>query len=206
MTLVAGMKRLPLATAVLALALPGTALAAGASHGVVLSVERAHHLVRVVDARHRVHDYTYRGALRGLHAGSAVTFLARHGRITRLERVRSGSRSVSFYARVVHSNKRGVVLVLADGHRVSFTGHQVDSRHGTLAAADGSPRSHRHDAVAHMASSALPVSVDIQGLEPGVTVLVNETVERTGTVTVTITVADAVDDHSTHGGSDGGPS
>lgn len=189
------MKRLPLAAAVLALALPGSALAlpgsalaAGTSHGTVLSVDRAHHLVRVVDARHRVHDYSYRGGLARVRPGSLLSFIARGSRITRVRSVKAGSGTVSFYARVVHSSKGRVTLVLADGHRLGFSGHQVARRRVRAALDTARPR--RHGAIAHMAASGtqVPVNVNIQGLEPGVTVLVTESVDGSGAVTITITL------------------
>jgi hypothetical protein len=185
------MKRLPVATALLALALPTSALAASASRGTVLAVDRAHHLVRVVDARHRVHDYTYPGSLAGVRPGSALSFVTRGSRITRLRRLRAASGTVSFYARVVHSSKGGLVLVLPDGHKLSFSGHQLrHRRHGALGARDAALGRRRHQfAVAHMAAAnPLPVTVNIQGLEPGVTVLVTETVYSSGAVTVTVTL------------------
>jgi hypothetical protein len=179
------MKRLPLAIVLLALAMPGSALAAGASHGTVLSVDRAHRLVRVVDARHRVRDYTYRCSLRGVRRGSRLTFVARGSRLTRLERVRAGAGTVSFYARVVRSSRGGVVLVLPDGHKLSFSGHHL--RHRLAVAADAGPgRRARHLAVAHMAAaSPIPVAVDIQALAPGVMVLVTES-DSSGAVTIAL--------------------
>ena len=186
------MKRLTLATALLALALPGSALAAGASHGVVLSVDRAHHLVRVVDAHHRVHDYSFRGWLRGVRTGSALTFLARGGRITRIEWVQRGSGSVKFFARIIHSTRGALVLALPDGQELRFSGHQVRPRRGRLVL-DAVPVHHRpRKVIAHMAGGAraadtsAPTTVDIQRLQPGVTVLVTEHLDGSGGVTITI--------------------
>jgi hypothetical protein len=124
-----------------------------------------------------------------------LTFLARGARITRIERVRASSGTVSFYARVVRSSKGGLVLVLADGRRVNYSAHQVrHRRHGLLALAGG-PNHHRpRRVIAHMAGVAraadtgLPITVNIRGLQPGVTVLVTESLDSSGTVTVTITL------------------
>jgi hypothetical protein len=190
------MKKLPLATALLALAMPASALAAGASHGVVLSVDRAHHVIRLVDSHHRVHDYSYRGRFRGLHAGETLTYRAHGRRITLIERVQPGSGDVKFFARVLRSTRGALVLVLPDGKKLSFSAHQVrrPGHHARLIRA-AVPRHHRpRRVIAHMAGvaraadTAAPVTVNIQGLQPGVTVLVTENVDGSGAVTITITL------------------
>ena len=67
------MKRLTLAMVGAMLAMPATALA-GSAGGLVLSVDRTHRTIEVVDSSHVVHAYHYRGALPKLHAGSKISF------------------------------------------------------------------------------------------------------------------------------------
>lgn len=172
-----------LATTLAVLALPAAALAAP-SHGTVLSVDRAHHVVRVVDPRHRVHDLRFNGRFARLHAGSRITFQARKGRITRLDRVRARARSVSFYARVVRSSARGLVLRLPDGRRLRFSSHQVRQAHR---AAAGGRR--RHAVIAHMAGGPQgTLTINILGLAPGTTVLVTESLGAGAAATITLTL------------------
>jgi hypothetical protein len=168
------------ATALAVLGLPGSALAAAApAHGVVLSVDRAHHEVQVIDSHHRVHEYRYRGTLGKLHTGSRLTFTLKGTTISSVS-VHAGSQSVSFYGRVVRSSTRGVVLRLADGKQMTFSSRQV--RKARKAAAAGAPG----QVIAHMASPT--ITLNIQGLQPGVTVLVSENDDSAGNETITITL------------------
>lgn len=177
------MKTLPFAAAVAVLALPGSALAAG-SHGVVLSVDRAHHSVELVDAHHFVRDFHYRGRLGHLRVGSRLSFRSRGATITQVQQVQSGSRTVSFYGRVLRSSTRGLTLALADGKRVRFSSHQVRS------ARQRSAKHRRTHAPLSLLSSGA-VNINVVGLQPGVTVLVTETVDASGNVTITITLPPA---------------
>lgn len=164
------MRRLVLTTAIAALAMPA---AAAASQGVVLSVNKSHHAVQVVDAHHVVHAYTYAGRLPRLHVGSRIGFIRSGGRIGHVTVSSSASRSAVFYARVVSAGSRGVVFKLADGNQLHFTARQV-RRH--------------HRLMAHAAVGIPGVAINIQGLEPGVTVLVTETAAADGTITITLTL------------------
>lgn len=178
------MKRLTLAAIVALLALPATALASSSS-GVVLSVDKRHHTIQVVDPGHVVHLYHYDGRLPRLHAGSRIAFKRAGQTISHVGNASSQSHSVAFLGRVVRSNRRGLVLRLADGNTVSFSSHQI--RHKRLPVA----KRHKHQK-AHAATdlqlTSGGVTINLQGLQPGVTVLVTETVDQSGNVTITITL------------------
>jgi hypothetical protein len=180
------MKRLTLATTVALLALPASALAASSS-GVVLSVDQKHHTIQVVDSRHVVHLYHYRGRLPKLHAGSRIGFKSAGQTISRVGSASGKSHSVAFFGRVVSSSRHGLVLRLADGNTVSFSSRQVT--HKRL------PASKRHKHLAHAATdlslTSGGVTINLQGLQPGVTVLVTETIDPAGNVTITITLPPA---------------
>jgi hypothetical protein len=178
------MKRIFPAFVLLLLVLPGSALAAGPS-GVVLSVNQGRHLIQVIDGRHVVHAYHFRGRLAGVAAGNRISFQLAGGRISRVRVTARKSRTVSFYARVLRSSRAGLALRLGDGNDVKFAAGQV--KHAPTASTSG----RRHPPIAHMARSAsVPrsVSIAIQGLEPGVTVLVTRGVDGGGNVTITITL------------------
>ena len=173
------MKRLSFAAAAAMLALPGSAVAAS-GHGVVLSVDSRHHSVQVVDASHVVHAYGYRGRLPRLHAGSKISFRRAGKGISAVKVSGKKSRSVAFLGRVVKSNTHGLVLRLADGKKVTFSAKQV-RRSQTKSA-----KSHKRAArSASTRAGVSNVTINIQGLQPGVMVLVTETVDG-GNVTITI--------------------
>jgi hypothetical protein len=180
------LKRYILATAAAVLALPASALAS-ASRGVVLSVDAKHHAIQVVDSRHVVHLYDYRGRLPRLHPGSMVGF-DRSGRVlTHVRSLSAKSHTVVFYARVVRSSSHGLVLMTADGKVVSFAARQIKHRPVR------SPVGSRHGVRARAASTDVQinagnVSINILGLQPGVTVLVTETTDSAGKITITITL------------------
>lgn len=174
------MKRLTLATISALLALPASALAASGS-GVVLSLDAQHHAIEVVDSHHVVHAYHYRGRLPKLHAGSRISFQGSKTSIQAVKVAANGSRVVSFLGKVVRSSKNGLAVRLADGKTISFSSKQVrrtrpkpaqrHKKHGVRAAAD---------------ASASSVTINISGLQAGVTVLVTETVDGQGNVSITI--------------------
>jgi hypothetical protein len=173
------MKRLTLATMTALLAVPAAALAAS-GNGVVLSVNARHRTIEVVDAHHVVHAYHYRGRLPKLHAGSRISFAGSNASIQRVRVNGTGSGTVSFLGKVVRSNKRGLVVRLADGKTVSFTAEQVRrSRSRTptkvSAATDASVAS---------------VTINISGLAPGITVLIAETVDGRGNISISIAFPD----------------
>jgi hypothetical protein len=179
------MKHYSLAVAAVALALPGSALAAS-PNGVVLSVDRAHHAIEVVDSGHVAHAYHYRGFLPKVHPGSHITF-NRSGRTISHVTIDSNlSRTVAFYGRVVRSSRSGLVLRLADGTKLKLSSKQVSpTRHKP------GKRQKPHKHLMHAADlqvSAGGITIDIQGLQPGVTILVNETIDQAGNSTITITL------------------
>jgi hypothetical protein len=174
------MRRVTLGILAAALALPASAMAAS-GHGVVLSVDSRHKTVEVVDGSHVVHAYKFRGRLPRLHVGSRISF---HRSGTAISGVKAGSTSagtVAFYGRVARSSRSGLVLRLADGKTVSFSSKQV--RHQRP---KPSQRHKRHARVALMKTTLAGLTINIQGLEPGVVVLITETVDDHGNVTITI--------------------
>jgi Domain of unknown function (DUF5666) len=160
------------ATAVALLAIPATASAAS---GAVLRVERAHHKVEIVDSKHAVRSYALpRKAARKLHAGAKVSFQAQGGRISSL-RVAGRAHKMAFYAKVVSSAAKGVVLRLGDGQQLRFGKRELGRHAG-----------HRS---AHRSS----VQINLEGLNPGQVVLITETVDAAGNVTITIKLMPGAD-------------
>jgi hypothetical protein len=178
------MKRLIVAAAAVMLALPASAIAATPS-GTVLSVDAGHHSMQVIDGHHLAHAYRWRGRLPKLHPGSKISF-SRSGQTISHVRASAGS-SVSFYGRVMRSSASGLVLRLNDGAAVTFTSKQVARKH--LSARWHTVRRSRTGGVRVTTGG---VTLNVQGLEPGVTVLVTETiVNGHKTVTVTLPTASA---------------
>lgn len=175
------MRRTAITTAVAVLALPASAVAA--TKAVVLSVDSHHDTIQLVDSSHVVHAYRYHGQLPKLHAGSAISFRQSGASIKHVRVVSGSSRSVSFLAKVVHSTGKHVVLRLADGRTVTFSSKQLHHKrgakvvHAIRAAGDSSAGGN--------------ITVSIQGLTPGVTVMVTESVDSQGNVTITITLPPA---------------
>jgi hypothetical protein len=168
------MRHLALTTTLAALALPATA---AASQGVVLSVNSKHHSIEVVDSHHVVHAFRYGGGLPKLHAGSKIGFTGSRGHISHVRVVSASSHTVAFLARVISSNSKGVVFGLGDGSKVHFASKQVVHH-----------RTHRKH-IARIASNfGGGISINIEGLEPGVTVLVTETIGADGSITITLTL------------------
>ena len=107
------------------------------------------------------------------------------------------ARTVSFYAQVVHSGPAGLMVRLRTGKQMFFSAHQLAHKPaGSLH--KRAPKSHRltrHSRmVTHAAASDAtppPVTVNILGLQPGVTVLVTETTNPDGSISVTITLPPA---------------
>jgi preprotein translocase subunit YajC len=113
-----------------------------------------------------------------LHVGSKINYTLSGRAISGVETAAQSQRSVSFYARVVKSNTHGIVLQLADGRKMGFSSKQLHR--------SGRSRRVKHAALAHAASGN--ITINIQGLEPGVTVLVTETADAHGNVTITISL------------------
>ncbi len=177
------MRRVALAAAAALFAFPASALAASSS-GVVLSVDTRHHAIQVVDSTHIVHAYGYQGRLPKLHAGTVISFRRTGLAINHVTAVSNQSRSVAFYGRVVRSSSAGLVLRLADGRLVTFSSKQITRKRVKPAARHKRPIAHAAD----LQVTSSGVTVNIQGLQPGVTVLITESVDSLGNVTITITL------------------
>jgi len=164
------MKRL-LPSCAAAIALLAIPAAASASTGAVLRVNRAHHKLEIVDSQHAVRGYTAavpRRALRKVRAGAKVSFQASGGRITSLH-VAGRAHKLAFLAKVVSaSNGKGLVLRLGDGSELRLGKRQLGR--------------HAHRGRAHRSS----VQINVEGLNPGQVVLITETVDGAGNVTITI--------------------
>jgi hypothetical protein len=104
---------------------------------------------------------------------------------------RAKARTFSFYAEVVSSSPHGLLLRHKSGKTVFFSARQLSRKHALHKTKHHATR--RHPVLAHMAvpGATPPVTVNIVGLEPGVTVLVTETVNPDGSVTITITLPPA---------------
>ncbi|HEX6461382.1 MAG TPA: copper-binding protein [Thermoleophilaceae bacterium] len=156
-----------------AIALLGIPAAASAQTGVVLRVNRAHHKLEIVDAGHVVRSYTARPgrrAARKVRAGVKVSFQATGGRITSL-RVAGRARKLAFLGKVVSNGSKGVVLRLGDGQDLRL----------------GKRRFGKHRA--HHSS----VQINLQGLNPGQVVLITETTDSAGDLTITIKLVPGAD-------------
>ena len=172
------MKRLLLIAALAILALPASAMAEATSHGVVLSVTSGRHTLQVVDPSHIVHSFRFDGARARLKPGTVISFRASGATISGV-RVTGHVSKLSYYASVVRSSGRHLVLRLGDGRTVKFA---ASSAAGGPLPSGSSGR----EVLAHMAS-APTVTINIQGLAPGATVLVTETIGG-GSISISITL------------------
>jgi hypothetical protein len=169
------MKRLMLAAGVAGLAVFPAGAVAGTSRSKVLSVDARHHIVQLVDAAHVVHAYHYRGRLPHLSLGDSVSYRRSGNTVAHLKKTARAFGTISFYAKVVRSGSRKVRLRLGDGSPLSLSSKQVSTK-----------------PVAHAAAaSAASVTLQVQGLAPGQTVLISETVDAQNHWTITITLASA---------------
>ena len=184
------MKRLLLIAALAILAFPASAMAEATSHGVVLSVTSGRHTLQVVDPSHIVHSFRFDGARARLKPGTVISFRASGATISGV-RVTGHVSKLSYYASVVRSSGRHLVLRLGDGRTVKFA---ASSAAGGPLPSGSSGR----EVLAHMAS-APTVTINIQGLAPGATVLVTETIGG-GSISISITLPTI----STGSGSGGG--
>jgi uncharacterized protein DUF5666 len=188
------MKRLILAAGLAGLAVFPAGALAGPSRSKVLSVDTRHHTVQLVDSAHLVHAYRYRGKLPRLGRGDSVSYRRSGHTISRVNKTARAFGTISFYAKVVRSGSRKVRLRLGDGSGFSLSSKQVSSK-----------------ALAHAAAvSARSVTLQIQGLAPGQTVLISETVDARGHWTITITLPSSstagAGPGTTSGGDSGGGS
>jgi hypothetical protein len=109
------MRRLTLGGMLAALALFPAGALARAPHATVLSVDRHHHTLQLVDAGHVVHAYRYRGRLPRLGLGAVVSFRRSRRTISQVTLTAPASGVVSFYAQVVRASAGSVRVRLGDG-------------------------------------------------------------------------------------------
>jgi hypothetical protein len=168
------MRRLILAAGVAGLAVFPAGALANTSRAKVLSADARHHTVQFVDSAHVVHAYRFRGVLPRLSLGDRVSFRrAGHSRtISHVKRTARAFGTLSFYAKVLRSGSKQVRLRLGDGSALRLSSTRVSTR-----------------TVAHAAAvSTAPVTIQVQGLAPGETVLISETVDARGHWTLTLTL------------------
>lgn len=156
------------------LSFPAAALAA---KGVVLSVDRSHHVVQIIDAKYAVHAYHYR-RLPGVHAGTKLTYTVT-GKTLRSAKANGVSRKFSFLAHVIHSGNQGLALKLGDGNKLTFSPKQLQH---------ASAHAHTGKKQAEVAATSGNVTINIEGLQPGETVLITESTDANGNLTITITL------------------
>jgi hypothetical protein len=176
------LKRFAIA-AVVVLAVLAVPAVAGAKpfRASVLRLDRAHHKVRVVTPGHAVRSYRYAGkAGRKVKAGSRIAADLRGGKLRRVRAV-GRTRVLRFYGRVVSDNRKGLVLRLGDGKRITLGGSKGHAR---------------------AAAAGHPISISIEGLQPGQTVLVTIAFDASGGQTITIQITSSADNGG--GGSAGG--
>jgi hypothetical protein len=98
---------------------------------------------------------------------------------------------VSFYATVVRASTKGLVVRTRSGRTLRFSAAQIARKRSPLAGHNRRRKHHRRGLAVRRAGDSLnagPIVVNIVGLQPGVTVLITETVAPDGTVTITITL------------------
>jgi hypothetical protein len=140
-----------------ALSAPTASAAPANGQGTVLSA--GGHTVRLVDTAHRVGDVRVRST-RGLRRGDVVR--VRDGGV----RVSRHARRLSFLGRVVRSSGRGALVRLGDGSTFKLAGAGRPRGRGARAAAN--------------------VTIGLQGLQPGQTLLVTIATDAHGNVAITI--------------------
>ncbi|MFZ1997007.1 MAG: hypothetical protein WAU75_23025 [Solirubrobacteraceae bacterium] len=172
-----------LASALATFAVCPAAALAHAPRATVFSVDRGHHTIELVDGGHLVHAYAYRGALPRLGLGDKISFRRSGHAISRVKKTARASGTVAFYARVVGASSGRLQLRLTDGNTFSLSSKPVSARaaaHHATTTRSSAP-----------SAGAAPVTVQIQGLTPGLTVLISEAVDAQGHWTITITLPPA---------------
>jgi hypothetical protein len=165
------------ATLLAALALPALAQA---STGTVLSLTQKHHLVQIISSNKAVHAYSFTGKLAGVTRGTNLSYSVAGTRITHARAV-GVAHSFSFFGTVVTSHGGGLVLALADSRHLRLSSRQLG----------GQQLGKTHPGVRAHAGDARSITVNINGLTPGQTVEVTESIDSSGNLTVTITLPSA---------------
>jgi membrane-bound inhibitor of C-type lysozyme len=159
----------PMLAALAVLAAPALAQA---STGTVLSVSQPKHQVQLVTADKVVHAYRFGGHLQGVQQGTRLAFKAKGSHLTRA-RAFGKAKTFSFLGKVVQSGQTGVVLSLADSQLMHL--------------ATGTSSSHAGLHANCHTSSTPTVTINFN-LASGQTVMVTETTDSSGNVTMTITI------------------
>jgi hypothetical protein len=148
----------------LALAAPGIA-AANPVRGTVLQLDRKHHVIRVVENARKVESFHYRGNLpRKVRNGSVVGLRTRGHTASRV-RALGRAKKVQFVGRIVRSAGGKLTVSLPDGRPFDIGGTR------------------RNSARLHAAGA---VAVNIEGLQPGQTVLVTVSYAANGDLSISI--------------------
>lgn len=159
------------------LALPALAQA---STGTVLSVSQQQHVVQIVAANKVVHAYKFTGHLTGVKHGTELSFAASGSRVTHAHSV-GLSHSFSFRATVMQSKNGVLVLSLSDTHLLRLTSKQLSGSNSRGAV--------RVELLSNgLRARASSVPINISALQVGETVVVTESTDTSGNVTVTITL------------------
>ena len=113
-----------------------------------------------------------------------------HGRAHRSHRAGRVHRahSVSFTARVVRSNAKGLVVRTAQGKVLSFAAAQVKLGHMPRKHRTHAPRGHALFHTQDLSLSSGNVVVNLLGLQPGAMIQITETTDAQGNITISITL------------------
>lgn len=119
-----------------------------------------------------------------LGAAASPAVASTHGKPHHSGRVHR-ARTMSFTAKVVRTSTRGLVVRTAQGRLLSFSAHQLRPAH----------ISRHHGGAAHALFHAADLSlstgnvvINLLGLQPGLTIQINETTDAQGNTTITITL------------------
>lgn len=114
------------------------------------------------------------------------------------------ARTVRFYATVVRADSKGLIVRTTNGRTLRFSAAQIARARRPLSQRHHRARRHRRGHVLRRALDAVnapgPVAINIVGLQPGVTVLITESVATDGTITITITLPPATGTQETAAG------
>ena len=159
----------------------------------MLSVSARGRQVQVVDSRSVVHAYHLASPQAGLSAGTTISYRDQ-GRSIAAVQITGHVRKVSYYASVVRTSGRHLLLRLGDGRTVKLA--TSGARSARVNGDSG------REVLAHTAS-APTVTINIEGLTPGATVLVTETVGSGGSITISITLPSQSNGSNGGAGGDG---
>lgn len=143
------------------------ALASSRITATVFSVSQKDHVLRVVNAKHEIVDYRLSHRLSSAITRGIKVTLTRLGHVASDVRIvgNPSIKKVSFLGRVVRSDSKGTVLRLADGSLYTLSGKSTRATSASVAkAADISTT-----------TTSGNVTVTVNGLQPGQTVLVTIT-------------------------------